>query len=326
MVGCRHKDLCLHHPHEVVLKVEFNWQNAPQANPQGMCVFFYPVEGGRPVRYDFKGTAGGEIELTVGQYNVVCYNNDTEAILFSYSDDFAKHNAYTREGGLFEPVYGSAAAPRIMASGSEEERIVITPEMLWGCATFDVEITDTGISYTCIPYSSEIENYVYVTREEHIITLYPTDYICHYSYEIRDVSNIKYASQMCASISGMAGGVTFATGEVYKESVTLPLPATIMQESATVYGEFLTFGHSLSNPDPHKMLLFVWMNNGDKFYFGEGSEKFDVTSQIHNAPNPKRVHLIIEGLDLPKPIMNGGGYKPSVDDWEIVWDDINMGT
>lgn len=43
--SCEHKDLCYHHPHVAVVKLEFDWKNAPQANPEGMCVFFYPEEG-----------------------------------------------------------------------------------------------------------------------------------------------------------------------------------------------------------------------------------------------------------------------------------------
>ncbi len=324
-VSCQHKELCVHHPHEVTLRVEFDWRNAPNANPQGMCVFFYPVEGGDPVRYDFRGTQGGAITLTVGKYNVITYNNDTESILFANAGSFEKHEAYSREGGLFEPIYGSAAAPGPRASGTEDEKIVITSEMMWGCPAFDVEVTDTGIGYTCIPEKDK-DNYVQVEREEHVITLYPADQMCLYSYEIRNVENIKYASQMCASLSGMAGGMRLSTEALHSESVTLPLEARIIKDSAKVRGEFYTFGHNEDNADPHRMLLYVWMNSGDKFYFGADSERFNVTDQIHKAPNKRRVHIIIDGLDLPKPIQNGGGYNPSVDDWDTIEEDILMGS
>ena len=40
LFSCEHKDLCYHHPHVAVVKLEFDWKNAPQANPEGMCVFF----------------------------------------------------------------------------------------------------------------------------------------------------------------------------------------------------------------------------------------------------------------------------------------------
>lgn len=321
LASCNHKHLCLHHPHDIKLKVEFNWQNAPDANLLGMCVFFYPVDGGDPRRVDFKGTQGGYVELTVGKYHVLTYNNDTEAILFA-NGSFAKHRAYTREGNILEPVLGSSAgAPR--ASGTEEEKVVITPDMLWGTTSLDVEITDEGLCYTCIPFN-ENATHQKVESKEYVITLYPREFLCHYSYEIRNVQNLKHASQMCASLSGMSGGMTLASEELFSQPVTLPLEARINRENSTITGEFYTFGHHLENSAPHKMLLYVWMDSGEKYYFGADDPDFDVTSQVHSAPNPKRVHLIIDGLDLPKPIENGGGFKPTVDDWEEVQQDITM--
>ena len=75
------------------------------------------------------------------------------------------------------------------------------------------------------------------------------------------------------------------------------------------------------NPDPHKMVFYVVMDDGAKYCYKD-SENLDVTEQVHNAPDFRHVHLIIDGLNLPDPIENGHGFDPSVDDWEIVEDDI----
>ena len=40
LFSCEHKELCFHHPHMVTLRVDFDWKNAPQADPEGMCVYF----------------------------------------------------------------------------------------------------------------------------------------------------------------------------------------------------------------------------------------------------------------------------------------------
>ena len=40
LFSCEHKELCFHHPHVATVRVDFDWKNAPQANPEGMCVFF----------------------------------------------------------------------------------------------------------------------------------------------------------------------------------------------------------------------------------------------------------------------------------------------
>ena len=43
--SCEHKELCYYHPHAAKVRVEFDWRDAPQADPAGMCVYFYPIEG-----------------------------------------------------------------------------------------------------------------------------------------------------------------------------------------------------------------------------------------------------------------------------------------
>lgn len=317
--SCTHKELCIHHPHGTTVRVEFDWTGAPEADPAGMCVFFYPVEGGEPRRYDFKGMTGGQIEITVGRYMVLCYNNDTEGVLFRGKNEFCCHEAYTREGNIFETIYGNGYAPPAKRSG-EDERVVISPDMMWGSIATEVEISENGISYICTTTKGEATR---VENTEHIITLYPTELTCIYTYEIRNVKNLKHATQMCATISGMAGGVNLSTQELHTESITLPLESSFDRVS-TISGRFITFGHHEENNDPHRMELYVWMDDGQKLRFGTEGDRFDVTDQVHNAPNKKRVHIVIDGLDLPQPIENGHGFKPSVDDWEVWEGDIMM--
>lgn len=319
ITSCTHKDLCTIHPHGTSIRVTFNWEGAPDANPQGMCVYFYPVNGGDPRRYDFKGTDGGKIEIKVGQYMVMCYNNDTEGVLFRSKNDFCCHEAYTRDGNIFETIYGNGYASA-MTRESTGERVVICPDMMWGSIATEVEITEEGISYICSTTKGDSER---MANDEHVITLYPSELTCIYTYEIRNVKNLKHATQMCATISGMAGGVNLSTQELHTESIILPLESSFDRVS-TISGRFITFGHHEENNDPHRMELYVWMDDGQKLLFGSEGGKFDVTDQIHNAPNKRRVHIVIDGLDLPQPIENGHGFKPTVDDWEVVEEDILM--
>ena len=319
--SCVHKELCYDHPHTVSVKVEFDWRDAPEADPDGMCVYFYPVGGGSGTRFDFSGTEGGEVELQVGSYLVLCYNNDTEVAQFYNTDDFGSHGAYTREGSVLEPIYGNGAnyAPR--SRGTEDERVVICPDMIWGCTATEVEITDSGISYVLAPYEDGMEP-VPVESEEYVIKLYPHELVCTYTYEVRNVKNLKHMAQMCGTISGMAGKMTLSSEELDDECVTLPFGAQSDGKS-TVTGMFYTFGHNTANPDPHKMVFYVVMDDGAKYCYKD-SENLDVTMQVHNAPDYRHVHLIIDGLDLPQPIENGSGFDPSVDDWEVVEEEIKL--
>ena len=322
LIACNHKELCYHHPHTATIRIVFDWRDAPDAHPAGMCVYFYPQEGGSGQRFEFTGTTGGQIDLRVGKYQVLCYNNDTEAVQFFNTDDFSTHSAFTREGNVLEPIYGNGTnyAPR--ANGAEEERVVISPDMLWGCTATEVEITDAGISYVCIP-ESEKDMWLGqpVENKEQVITLYPHELVCTYTYEVHNVNNLKHAVQMCGSLSSMAPTLMLGGEELGRECVTIPFEAH-SDGVSTISGKFYTFGHHERNMNPHRMVFYIVMNDGAKYMYGADSKKFDVTQQVHAAPDRRHVHIVIDGLDLPQPIENGSGFDPSVDDWEVVEEDI----
>lgn len=321
LASCEHKELCYQHPHLKTVRVEFDWRDAPDASPAGMCVYFYPLEGGNGQRFDFTGTEGGEVQLRVGRYKALCYNNDTEIVEFYNTDDFAAHGVYTREGNPLEPIYGNAAnyAPR--ADGTEEEPVRISPDMMWGCTASEVEVTDEGLSCSCLPSGGEDADGG-TQRDEYVITLYPHELVCTYTYEVRNVSNLKHMVQMCGTISGMAGTLAFASEELGTESVTVPFES-VSDGVSTVTGRFYTFGHHPDNPDPHRMVFYVVMDDGAKYCYKD-TEKLDVTTQVHEAPDFRHVHIIIDGLDLPQPIENGHGFDVDVDDWEVVEEEIKI--
>ena len=75
---------------------------------------------------------------------------------------------------------------------------------------------------------------------------------------------------------------------------------------------------------PHSVLLYIWMTDGKIRCYGLDDAKFDVSAQVHGAADPYDVLLVIDGLDLPKPISNGSGFAPEVDDWVEINEDINM--
>lgn len=319
--SCEHKELCNQHPHLKTLRLEFNWKDAPDANPDGMCVYFYSESDGQGIRYDFNNTTGGEIQLRVGKYKVITFNNDAEMVEFYNTDDYYTHGIYTREGSVLEPMYGNTVSSAPRADGTEDEKVVICPDMIWGCAVEEVEVTDYGISYSHSTFTDDGRREdIHVDTEEYVITLYPHEMVCTYTYEVRNVRNLEHLAMISGTISGMAGSLEFSTENVGTECVILPFHGT-SDGVSNVTGMFYTFGHNIDNPDPHRMTFYAVMDNGEKFCFKDG-DYLDVTSQVHTAPDYRHVHLVIEGLNLPEPIEEGSGYDPSVDDWEVIESDI----
>ncbi len=331
ITGCDHKDLCYHHKHMVKLRLEFDWSDCEDPErPDGMCVFFYPEEPGLEIRrLDFLGLEGGEISIAAGNYKMLCFNNDTESVFFRGTDAHHTHEVFTRAGGLFEPI-GISYAPGSKVprpEGTEDEDVVICPDMMWGCSAIDVKISEQGVSYICIPVKDKDE---WIGRPpvvtENTITLFPHELTCIYTYEIRNVKNITQISRMCACLSGMAPTLRFHDEELGFMPVTLPFEAITDRESK-ITGRFITFGHHAERPEPHKMMLYVWTKDGKQYCYGTQSSNFDVTDQVHSAPNRRHVHLIIDGLDIPAPVtppQEDTGYIPDIDDWYEVNTDIHM--
>lgn len=313
LAACVHKDLCELHPHTTKLRVEFDWRDAPLASPDGMCVFFYPEDGGEYRRFDFSGSRGGEVEIAMGRYRVLCYNNDTETVVFSGMSQFSTHSIMSYECDLFSPL--GYTSPRDVPRAGEEELVVKTPEMMWGCTALDVEIMPSGITYTCVSRSdSRGWKSEPVVRDERVITLFPHELVCEYTLEVRNVENLKYASQMCGSITGMSQKLVVHDESMGEVPVTLPFECYVEDEK--IMARFYTFGHNTELPNPHRIVLYIWMSDGKIYCYGLDSNHYDVTSQVHTAPDRRHVHLIIDGLTLPRPITNGSGLNPSIDDWE----------
>lgn len=51
--SCEHKDLCYDHSHTSRIRVVFDWKNAPDATPETMRLYLFPVDGGKPQAYEF---------------------------------------------------------------------------------------------------------------------------------------------------------------------------------------------------------------------------------------------------------------------------------
>lgn len=326
LTACEHKELCYDHPHTTDVEVVFDWNYAPDAEAnnevESMCLWFYPVDEagqrtGDPIYQSLAGMKGGQIHIPVGRYEVLYYNNDYERVQFRGRENFLTHECYTREGNLFETVSGRAAAdtaPR--ADGTEEETVVITPDKIWGDNAMNVEISEEGLSYWFVrDGETEITT---VANDEKRFTLMPHEQVCDYTFEVRNVENLKYATRVCAALSGMSGSVFCAKEELTETCVTLPLEA-VSDGVSTLTGAFHTFGHHNANDERHILTLYAWLEDGNGYY---GS--VDVTEQVDNAEDRRNVHIVVDGFKLPKPITNGGGLHPDVEEWNPVDVDIDM--
>lgn len=319
--SCNHKDLYIMESYTVKVRVAYDWRQAPDASPKGMCAFFYSVdEPARYRRFDFPNATGGYIELPAGKYRIISYNNDTETVQFSSTDNYAGHTAFTRTGDILEPLYGSGISSS--ASTDNGERVVIVPDNLWGCSVQEVEVSQSGSWHTFREFDARSAADGEADSVQ-TITLPPHDMLCHYSYEVRNVKNIERLSRVSGTLSGMASKMNMVTEDLDPEPVTLAVSGRPDVASRKIRGEFLTFGYNAATNARHRMSFYVVMDNGSKYTL-RNTPNLDVTEQVDTVSNRRRVHIIIDGLELPDTSQSAEDFDPTVDDWGIIEQDINI--
>lgn len=291
LASCEHKELCYDHPHTIDVKVLFDWRNAPGASPASMALYLFPEDGGEALRYDFTDREGGYIRLPSGTYEAICLNSDTENITYRNTESRETFEVTTRTTTLLSnlAVLGvrSESAPR--AEGTEEERIALASDTLWTDRAGHIELNTTELT----------------------ITLYPALSVYTYTVEITGGENLAYVSGISGALSGMAGGLSAGISAMTEERVTVPFDAAVSADNAVVTGRLTVFGHCPTERNTHLLTLYAVLSDGSKWYY-----TYDVTDQIHAAQGQREVHIALDGLPVPKPIINGGGFQPSVDEWQ----------
>ena len=299
LVSCDY-ELCYEHPHTGELRVVFDWREAPDAAPESMSLYLFPAAGGEPLRYEFAGCAGGVVTVPEGSYRALCLNSDTERVLCRDTELWERFECSTRTTELLAgyDAYGVRAESVPRAEGTADERIAATPDELW---------------------SDRAEQVAVAKGDTRTLTLYPSTAVCTYTVEICGAENLKYAAALGGSLSGMAGGFLAGRGTTTAERVTVPFDASKSEDRTTLHARFLTFGQPAGSAASHMLIVYAVLSDNTKWYY-----TYDVTEQVRRAPDPYRVHILLEGLPLPKPIQNGNGFRPDVDEWQTVKIDIAL--
>lgn len=314
--SCEHKELCYDHSHVADVQVVFDWRHAPDADPIAMLLYLFPADGSEPQPYWFSNRSGGTItggtiRVPMGTYHAVCLNTDTENISHRNTERYetfhvTTHTTSLMSSGLSTLGVRSAGAPR--AEGTEDERVALSADMLWTDHAEDIVLT------------------LAQTTETQTITFYPQVSVSRYTVEIRNADNLQYTKGVSGSISSLAGVLQPQRGAdaITDERVTIPFDGVIGEddggEKTIVTGELRAFGHHPREAgNKHELIVYAVLADGSKWYY-----TYDVTDQIHAAPDKRNVHILLDGLPLPKPIVNGGGFQPEVGDWESVDIPIEM--
>lgn len=275
------------------LHIIFDWSHAPQGLPEGMGVYFYPLEGPGYWRYDLT-PAGGHVAVPRNTYNLISYNNDTDAMLFEGTGSFTTAIVTTREGNLSDGASTHYIGPEPPAArDAADEPVRQQPNNLWVCSADNIDATHATDS----------------------LVLTPRHAVATYRITVTDITNLESVSQMSLSLSGLSGGLTLSTVTPLTTAVTVPGSLTQASETSAT-GRMLTFGAAAT---VNRLCLYFWLRDGQKKVVD-----FDVSAQIATAPDPMDVTIAVSGVELPKVETSGGdtgsvpGIDVGVDDWDYV--------
>jgi len=302
LTACKHRELYYEYEHIKSVRVEFDWSNAPEADPEGMRVIFYPVDGSgtRAIIENLDGKNGGAVDIPEGIYNAVCFNNDTECIRWRGTGSLETLEAYTRDAAILETLQGPVDVPR----GSDDEPIVLAPDRMWRDRQDGIVISKADESETVISFSPAV-----VTR--------------HVTYEISGVTNSEAITNIRGSISGVSGSLFMGSNLLASDTSTVPFDGMVDEtDETTIIGDFYFFGccdERLRQESKHKFTIYCWSKAGNVM------KSFDVTDQLHDASDPYEVHLTIEGdIEIPVASVGGDGFQPEVGDWNDKNEDLDL--
>lgn len=288
------------------LDIDYHWDLAPDASPDGMTCFFFREDDNTAWRFDFPDACGGEVRLPLGDYAFITVNDDAQ-VIFDNDDSYDLFTISTRACELFAPV-SSGAEHNIGLPAGIDETVVKCPGMLWCDHTPYV-----GLGFDMLSYQIQLSGDACVKSSKFkLLPVHPECIVRRYHVDVSGVSGLGGVRRVSVAMSGMSGSVRISDLSLSPEGATLPF-AVSRYGSDGLHGEFFSFGRA-ADPDVRNILyLFVWLSDGSCYSF-----ECDVTSQIVEAADQMDVWIHIQGIEIPESSGTTGSFDVSVDQWNKV--------
>ena len=306
----------------LVLKINTRIVNQVDvALPANMRVGMYNPDNHSLSYADFVGPEGGYISPEPGTYDILVYNFETESTILRGEDDFLKAEAYTNEispylkgqlKGLLEQRRKlrqerlAASSVSETAATDDEERVVYEPDHLFVGRVKGQEIPQLLLEEG---------------NREIVIEVEATSIVETWKIEIRGVQGAEYISSISAIISGQAASTYLYSGEDSDESVsvyfTMQTNRARTSDEGMIMGSFNTFGKKPGVESELSLDVSITDSGGNTYDL-----HYDITSDF--LDNPERVIVIEDDISIDPPSSGGGGFDPSVEDWDNVTSEIEL--
>ena len=287
------------------------------ALPERLTTTFYNSSDGKAAYTDYLTPGRNPVYVGAGCYNCLTYNFATECNIVENASDLGGiyvHTSQTESAvtELFSKVIKTRA--KYYTKGSEEENyefltipMVRQPEYFWvGRGSYD------------IPYRYEGGPGVDLSIKGDIIT-------CNGKVELTGIHGIENIGYVTMFLTNLAGGVYLWSGEPRPDPVAIGFGARAVAEESSLSAVFTTYG-KLSEQATQKaarqtvqtvdndLYILITDTGGGQYLF-----VYDVTEQVQESITMDLdIDIDLEGEEeivIPEPEHGGGGFKPSVGDW-----------
>ena len=286
LMACEHKDLCYNHPHFATVRVMFDWTKISNHDkPDGMRVVFHPIDDeSNTWIFDFPGGEEGRVEIPENDYRVVCFNYDTDGMVWKENDSYTLFTADTRD-----------------VKSPDGKQMAVTPPWLCGDHMDEVCLKD-------IPAGTE-----------RVIRLTPVNMVCHYTFEVNGIRGLERVADMRAALSGMSGSLNMAADSLPAHlSESLLFGGVISQDR--IIGGFYTFGYSVLDGQSNVFRLYLKNRSGSIHVVEQ--DVTDQIRNVPTVGHVADVHIVLDlDYEVPSETIGGdGGFDVDADDW----DDVNI--
>ena len=301
----------------------------------------------RTKNQDERGTYyDGYIVVDPGRYDLIAYNFDTEVCIVRNYNDFNSAKVYTNEIATHIRGRVSKNALRVVQRNMQREMYKVAQKAAYKTQTkSDERVYDERIVYDPDHFFLANCGDVYVPYADELDTLttpnndwFTAESIVKSYYLQVPVKGIEYATSSLGLVSGLAGSAWLGTATINDlDPVTVYLelrpgdtaaaglvqtkdgsPEDDIPSEAIMYTTFNTFG-KLPEAESGLTITFDFITT----HGGSHTETIDITEEF-NTQEARENHWIIvdDVIEIPKPIAppsgGGGGFKPSVGEWEDV--------
>ena len=277
--------------------------------PETMRVDLYDVKTGKLKYTDYIEAEGGYIHPAPGTYDMVIYNIGTEAVQIRNESDINEIEAYTSEVSAFlkgqlAQFFADIAKIKESQERSKspaDEKVIYEPDHLFVGRADEVEIP--------VIYEGE--------EREVVIEVDAHPEVETWKVTVANVKGLEYVQNVVAVISGQAESHFIGRGEDSGESVSIYFEKKKDMENKVLTGTFNTFGKHPTEKGILSLDINVTDTGGSDHHF-----HFDMDSHFQDNPDS---HIVIDDpIEIEEPKVAGGGFAPSVDDWEDINTDIDL--